>query len=154
MKNLLLVAAIFVSGFAAAQSNSEDVDFVQSIYGKEKKMIMAEFVQVDDSSKDAFWSLYDEYEVKRKELGKKRIALLEKYANGYMDLDDASTSEIIKETIAQGAQTDKLIATYYKKLNKAAGTKPAAQFYQLEIFLLSEVRSAILESIPFIGELD
>lgn len=154
MKNLLIVAAVFVSGFAVAQSNTEDVDFVQSIYGKEKKMIMAEFVQVDDANKDAFWALYDEYEVKRKAFGKQRIALLEEYADGYLNMDDASTSKIINETIALGAQTDKLIATYFKKINKAAGTKPAAQFYQLEIFLLSEVRAAILESIPFIGELD
>ncbi len=154
MKKLLIIAAVCISGIASAQSNSEDVDFVQSIYGKEKKMIMAEFVQVDDAKKDAFWTLYDEYEGKRKALGKERIALLEKYADGYLDMDDAAASEIINETISLGAKTDKLIATYFKKMNKAAGTKPAAQFYQLEIFLLSEVRAAILESIPFIGELD
>ncbi|MEQ8304489.1 MAG: hypothetical protein RIB47_13920 [Cyclobacteriaceae bacterium] len=154
MKKLLILAAVCFSGLVAAQSNSEDVDFVQSIYGKEKKMIMAEFVQVDDANKDAFWSLYDEYEVKRKAFGKQRIALLEKYADEYLNLDDVSTSKIINETIALGAKTDKLLATYFKKMNKAAGTKPAAQFYQLELFLLSEVRASILESIPFIGELD
>ena len=154
MKNILIILAVFVSGIAVAQSNSEEVDFVQSIYGKEKKMIMADFVQVDEAKKDAFWALYDEYEGKRKALGRQRIALLEKYADGYLDMDDASTSAIINETISLGAKTDKLIATYFKKINKVAGTKPAAQFYQLEIFLLSEVRAAILESIPFIGELD
>lgn len=155
MKKLLIVLFAFgVSMSAFAQSNVEDVDFVQSLYGKEKKTIMAAFITLEGPQADAFWSLYDEYEVKRKELGKKRIALLNNYANGYLTLDDAATSKIIKETIALGAATDKLLATYHKKIEKASGAKSAAQFYQLEAYLLSTVRATILENIPFIGELD
>lgn len=155
MKKLLTVLLIScVSMGAFAQSNSEDIDFIQSIYGKEKKTIVAAFVALEGAQGDAFWKLYDEYEVKRKELGKQRIALLNNYANNYLTLDDASTSKIIKEMVSLGAATDKLLATYHKKIEKAAGAKPAAQFYQLEAYLLSFVRAAILENIPFIGELN
>jgi hypothetical protein len=38
-------------------------------------------------------------------------------------------------------------------MEKAAGVKAAAQFYQLEAYLLSVIRASILENIPFIGEL-
>ena len=154
MKKILIVVACFVSTLSFAQSNKEDVDMIQSIYGKEKKMIFAEFIQVEGAQKDAFWALYDEYETKRKELGKKRIELLENYAANYATLDDATTSKLIKETAALGAQTDKLISTYHAKMEKSAGVKAAAQFFQLESYLLSVVRTAILENIPFIGELD
>ena len=154
MKKLLFFAAVFVSSVAMAQSNKEDVDLIQSIYGKEKKSIVAEFIQLEGAQKDAFWTIYDEYETKRKELGQKRVALLERYANNYMTLDDASTSQLVKETAALGAQTDKLVVTYHKKLEKAAGVKAAAQFYQIEIYFLSAIRTAIFESIPFIGELN
>jgi hypothetical protein len=153
MKKLFMLAAICLPIIVSAQSNKEDVDFVQSIYGKEKKTIVAEFIKLDGPQKDAFWALYDEYEGKRKELGKKRIALLEKYATNYATLDDATTNQIIKETIALSAANDKLIATYHKKLVKASGTKAAAQFYQLEVYLLSVIRASIFENIPFIGEL-
>lgn len=153
MKKLFILAAICLPAFAFAQSNKEDIDFVQSIYGKEKKTIVADFIKLDGPQKDAFWVLYDEYETKRKELGKKRIALLEKYAASYATIDDATTSQIIKETISLGADTDKLMATYHKKIEKAAGAKAAAQFYQLEAYLLSVIRASIFESIPFIGEL-
>lgn len=154
MKKLLTLACICLSTVVFAQSNKEDVDFIQSIYGKEKKTIVAEFIKVDAAQKDAFWKIYDEYEAKRKDLGKKRIAVLEKYAAGYGSMDDAAISANIKETAALGLQTDKLIATYHKKIEKIAGAKAAAQFFQLEIYLLSSIRAAILESIPFIGELD
>src|SRR6478735_2400169 len=153
MKKLFILAVVCLPALAFAQSNKEDVDLIQSIYGKEKKVIVSEFIKVEGAQKDAFWKLYDEYETERKELGKRRVALLEKYAANYATLDDKTTSEIIKEIIALGAKTDKLVATYYKKMEKAAGVKPAAQFYQLEAYLLSVIRASILENIPFIGEL-
>lgn len=154
MKKMLILLSICLSTAAFAQSNKEDVDFIQSIYGKEKKTIVADFIKLEGAQKDAFWKLYDQYESERKALGKKRVALLEKYAAGYGTMDDASISQNIKETAALGMQTDKLIQSYHKKIEKAAGVKAAAQFFQIEVYLLSSIRAAILESIPFIGELD
>lgn len=153
MKKLLAFAVICVPLFSFAQSNKEDIDLIQSIYGKEKKTIVSDFIKLEGAQKDAFWKLYDEYEVKRKVLGQKRVALLERYAANYGSMDDATTSNTIKDIVSLGAETDKLIATYHKKLEKAVGAKPAAQFYQLEVYLLSAIRTSIFESIPFIGEL-
>lgn len=154
MKKLFVIAALFISTAGFAQSNKEDVDFIQSIYGKEKKAIVAEFIKLEGAQKDAFWKLYDEYEVQRKELGKKRIALLERYANSYMTLSDAETDKLMQDMMALGLANDKLQKTYYGKMKKVSGVKAAAQFLQIEAYLLSAVRATILENIPFIGELD
>lgn len=150
---MLIFACMVTAVTISAQSNKEDVDFIQSIYGKEKKAIVAQFVQLDGERKDAFWKVYDEYEVKRKELGHQRVALLQRYASDYNTLDDATTDQMIKDMVALGSKTDKLIGTYYKKLKKVSTVKAAAQFVQIEAYLLSEVRAAIFESIPVIGEL-
>lgn len=154
MKKLLVIAALFMSTVGFAQSNKEDVDFIQSIYGKQKKEIVAGFIKLEGAQKDAFWKLYDEYETQRKDLGKQRVALLERYANSYMTIDDATTDQIMKDMMALGLKTDKLMNTYYGKIKKASGVKAAAQFVQIEAYLLSAVRATIMESIPFIGELD
>lgn len=154
MKKLLVIAALFMSAVGFAQSNKEDVDFIQSIYGKEKKTIVAGFIKLEGAQKDAFWKLYDEYETQRKDLGKQRVALLERYANSYMTIDDATTDQIMKDMMALGLKTDKLMNSYYGKIKKASGVKAAAQFVQIEAYLLSAVRATILENIPFIGELE
>lgn len=153
-KSLLTSALLLFVSFCFAQSNKEEVDLVQSIFGMEKKAMAAEFIKVEGAQKDAFWAAYDEYETKRKELGKKRIDLLNKYAATYATMDDATADDIIKQTISLQVANDKLIATYYNKIKKSSGVKPAAQFYQLESYVLSEIRAAIMENIPLIGALD
>ncbi len=154
MKKLLIAALLLISTVGFAQSNKEDVDVIQSLYGKEKKTILAGFIVLEGEQKDAFWKIYDEYETQRKELGKQRVALLEKYAANYGTMDDATTDQIIKEMTSLGVKTDKLIGTYYGKMKKSASVKAAAQFVQFEAYVLSVVRASIMESIPFIGELD
>jgi NAD(P)H-dependent flavin oxidoreductase YrpB (nitropropane dioxygenase family) len=154
MKQLnFFLIALFVAGTAFAQTNKEDVDIIQSVLGKEKKALVAEFLKLDGPKGDAFWKLYDQYETERKTLGKQRIALLEKYAANYGAMDDAQMDQIMKETQALQQKTDKLIIKYYDKMKKEAGVKAASQFYQLENYFLSLIRATILDSIPFIGEL-
>jgi len=77
-----------------AQSNKEEIEFFQSIYGMEKKAVVAEFLSI--SPENPFWTIYDEYETKRKELGKERLNLLSHYVDNYDVLDD----EVYDKTIA------------------------------------------------------
>ena len=157
MKKIFIIAtALFISAMsliAQTGTNSNEVDYYQSLFGMAKKSLISEFVDLTDYSADQFWALYDAYEAERKELGKTRLELLESYAKNYLTLDEAKTDELIKQMDVQKKNLDKLIFKYYKKMSSAVGTKPAAQFYQMENYLLSAIRLAILESIPFIGEL-
>ena len=153
-KTLLTTLMVALAFFAFSQSNKEEVDLVQSVFGMEKKAMAAEFIKLEGAPKDAFWVAYDEYETKRKELGKKRIGLLEKYVNGYSTMDDAGMDQITKEIISLQGETDKLIVTYYNKIKKGSGVKAAAQFYQFENYILSKIRAEIMENIPLIGEFD
>lgn len=84
----------------------------------------------------------------------RRINLLGDYAENYGTLDDAKIDAMVKEMNDLGLKNDKLISSYYGKMKKPAGIKAAAQFTQIEYYLLSTIRAEILEEIPFIGELD
>jgi hypothetical protein len=135
-----------------AQSNKEEVELYQSIFGMEKKAVVADFLQLESSS--PFWAIYDEYETARKALGKERINALEDYVVNYDKMDDAKYDEVIKSMISLRKDTDKLIDTYYKKVKKACGSKTAAQFFQIEAYFVSAIRMKIMEGIPYIGEFD
>jgi hypothetical protein len=151
-KNILIIAAILMAGFANAQSNKEEVDILQAAVGMDKKDMVTGFLQL--APENPFWKVYDEYEAKRKELGKKRIDLLSRYAENYMNLTDAEIDAYMKEVKSLKASSDKLIDTYYGKVKKASGSKVAAQFYEIENYIISTIRLEVLDNIPFFGELD
>ena len=152
-KSALLIALLmYFSTISFSQTNKEEIDFYQSIFGMEKKQAVAEFLQLDEN--DPFWNMYDEYEKERKELGKKRIEILNNYAANYLTLTDEKTNELVEQSISQRKKIDKLIVTYYKKVKKSNGAKVAAQFYQLENYILVAIRMTIMEKVPFIGEFD
>ncbi|MGI9548305.1 MAG: hypothetical protein ACR2MM_13755 [Flavobacteriaceae bacterium] len=156
MRNLtLLLTAIFMVQISInAQSNKEEIDFIQSVFGMEKKEMYNNFVTVKGPVADNFWALYDEYETKRKELGKNRINLLEQYAKNYDGHSQEQLDSMMDKLIKQKTSLDKLINKYYKKIRGSAGSKAAAQFLQLETYILAATRVVIMENIPFIGELD
>ena len=144
---IVLLSLVFAG--LSAQSAKEEVDFMQSVFGMEKKALVAEFVKPNDAQKDAFWQLYDEYEVARKELGKKRIDLLLQFEEHFESLSNDLAGELLKESLALAKKNDKLLASYVKKVEKATSPVTAMQFHQIEMYILSEIRVAIASGLPF-----
>lgn len=147
-KVILFLAIVFAAALVQAQSNNEEIELVQSVFGMEKKAIINEFVKVDAAQKDVFWQLYDEYEAKRKEIGKERITLLNEYAENYDKLNNETAAAWTKKVITMGGKANKLIVTYHKKISKAINPVVALQFFQVEEYILSGIRVSILEELP------
>ena len=154
MKKLIALAYFLVATTITvfSQTNKEEIELYQSIFGMEKKAVVSSFIQLEGEQETSFWTLYDQYETARKLHGQKRINLLDKYAENYLDLDDAKTEDILNEMISLGTAYNKLIAKYYKSIKKQCGVKSAGQFYQLEIYFQSAIRLTLMEQIPLIGE--
>ena len=149
-KYILIIATVFMASYAFAQSNKEEVDLIQAAFGMDKKAIVADFVQLSDTQKDAFWVLYDEYETKRKDLGKERIELLKQYAEQYMTMTSEQADTWTKKVMELQVKTDKLIATYYEKVKGVSDGVVATQWYQIENYILSMIRMSILQEVPFL----
>jgi len=151
-KITLFIAFIVTAGFMYSQSNTEEIDLLQAAFGMEKKAVVANFVHPTDLQKDAFWNLYDEYEIERKENGKKRIQLLEQYAGQYNTMTDEQADQWTMEVIKLSSATEKLIVTYYHKIKKATSPIVATQFYQIEAYILTAIRMEVLDGVPFLEE--
>ncbi len=141
---LFLFAGTFMIN---AQSNEDEVQFIQSIYGMEKRDIVEEFLELGETESSEFWRLYDEYEVKRKELGKKRFELVNKYVNDYGKVSPANADTFMKEAIQLRNKSNSLLDSYYKKIKSRTDPVVAMQFYQIERYLSDLIRIEILEEI-------
>ena len=131
----------------SAQSNDDELQLMQSIYGMEKRDIVDEFVELTEAQKTEFWMLYDEYEVKRKELGKKRFDLITKYVDDFGKVNPVNADNFMKEAIQLRIKHDNLRDSYFKKIKARTDPVVAMQFYQIERYLSDLIRIELLEEI-------
>jgi len=155
MKLLFITLVIALNTtWCFGQDITDELGLIKTLFGNDKDFIVNEFVKVDGPNKTKFQELYAEFETTRKELGQKKYKALNNYVKSYNTLSETELDEVMKEIIALNVSHDRLIAAYYKKIKKECGVSVAAQFFQIEWYLLSQIRTSILENIPTINELD
>ncbi len=143
-----------LASMASAQSNKEDIDIIQSMFGKQKKELMQAYMTIPEDKKAGFWTLYDQYETDRKALGRERIAMIEAYANEYATMDDKKATDLMNRKMKWLGDYSKLQKKYYDLMVKQIGGLQASKFFQLEDYLENNIRLYIQDQIPFIDELD
>ena len=153
-KVFLLLTAAFSTVTFAQSTLQDDVDIVQSVYGKTKSELVTQYMALTGEQATDFTKIYEAYEIERKKLGQEKIQIINQYATDYAALTDEKADAISKQALKNNVAYDKLYSTYYDKVKKAVGAKNAAKFIQLEIYLQTEIRSNLHNAIPFIGELD
>jgi hypothetical protein len=155
MKKLILVAIIAVFAFTSnGQSNAEEVALMQSVYGMQKKDLIAKHMKIEAGKADLFWQMYDEYEIARKEIGLKRVKNIEQYAEKYENLTGTDADALVKASMEVQKSFISLWEKTYKKMAKSISPVTAAQFIQVEMFFENMVRQELSMDIPLIGEFD
>jgi len=155
MKKVYLLAICIVFAIASqAQSNKDEIALVQRAFGMSKQEMVKSFMKLSDTESAKFWTIYDEYESARKEMGKKRITNIEDYANNYDKLSNDKATELINKSFSIQGEFAKLQQKTFKKLSKELSPLRAAQFTMLESYIENSIRSEVMDAIPLIGEFD
>jgi hypothetical protein len=155
MKKIYLIVVCLVFAFAVkAQSNTEEINFMQSAYGMQKKQLIAAHMKITKADSAKFWSIYDSYENSRKTIGKKRIDNIEDYAKNYDKLTNEKSSVLINNSFQVYNEFGKLWQNTYKKMAKEISPLTAAKFIQVEMYLENLVRNSLADEIPLVGEFE
>lgn len=144
---LFLLILLTFSLDMTGQESQDELQLMQSLYGMEKRDIVSEFIELSDSQEQEFWLLYDEYEEKRKEIGKERFRLLTSYVDDYGEVKPQDADNFMKQAIPLRIKSDKLVDNYYKKIKSRSDPIVAMQFYQIENYLADVIRMELLEEI-------
>jgi len=155
MRKALLIAIMAISSVTFAQSGlKQDIDVIQSLYGKSKQELVNAYMELKEPQATPFWAMYDAYETERKALGQKRIMLLDEYVKNFETLSDAKADELVNAVSDNNIAFEKLFVKYYGKAKKIVGAVNAVKFMQLEGALYTAVKAETQNAIPFVGEID
>jgi len=138
---------------AYSQVSDAETEALVNLLGVQKKEAIAKLVNVSGKDSVAFWKIYDEYQKQNKETAKSRIRLYEKTANAYSKMSPAIADSLANSYFSNRVGQEKMLQEYYNKIKSATSAVTAFEFYQAEVYLLTQIRAQIMQQIPTYGEL-
>ena len=154
MKKIIFFCGALLISISSYTQSTDDIAIIQGLWGKEKRAIVEQYMDLSTTEATAFWGAYESYETSRKELGRERLEILTEYADSYLELSDEIASDLIRRGIANNISYQKLAKKTFKQMEKTIPSVKAAKFIQLENYFRIAILMEIQDDIPFIGELD
>jgi len=152
MKKIFLLATCAVLAMATkAQTNIDELKYLQNMFGMEKKQLVAERMNISKADSAKFWSLYEDYELYRSEISEKRANNVQQFADNYKNITNAKADEILKNTFEISNEQSKLWQRTYDTMSKALSPVIAGKFIYLEMYIEALGRERLSEIIPNIG---
>ena len=154
LKTILIAAfSIGVISGAHAQTSDAEADAIINLLGVQKKEAISQLVPVSGKDSIAFWKIYDEYQQSNKATAKARIGLYEKTAQSYSNMTPAIADSLAAKYFANRIDQEKSLQVYYNKIKVATNAIIAFEFYQAEVYMLTQLRAQIMQQIPTYGQL-
>jgi formyltetrahydrofolate synthetase len=135
---------------ALAQSFKDELDVIQTVWGKNKKQLTQEFMELTQEESAKFAPIYDEYLEARKKVAQVRGEAVKAFATANAELDDATAQKMVSTLMKNNNNLASLQSKTFKKLSKALSPAKAAQWWQLESYIDAEIRAAILGELPLL----
>lgn len=156
MKRVLSVVVVFCALIlfivpVCAQDKAADTNqLVREKIQADKKLFIAENMELTESEAKAFWPVYEGYQ---KDLGKvveRSRKLIEVYANNYQSMTDATAKKLTDDMIGLENDRLKLRKDYLPKFRKVLSDKKTARYYQLENKIFAVVSYELAKVIPLV----
>jgi len=151
---LVLTLTILLAGVAmpalAEEKPADNMQLVKEKIKADKKLFVAENMQLTEKEAKAFWPVYESYQ---KDLGKHNdqvIKLIDDYAKNYETMTDQTAQNLTNKYLALESERVKLLQSYVTKVSKAVGSKKAARYMQLENKINAIVRFELAANIPLV----
>ena len=148
----LTLVSMFIAMISFAQTSDAEADAIVQLLGVQKKEAIAKLVSVSGKDSVAFWKLYEEYHKKNLETAKARFKLYEQTAQAYGNMTPAIADSLSVKYFNNRFSQEKSLEEYYKKIKTATNAVIAFEFYQAEVYILTQLRAHIMQQIPTYGQ--
>ena len=149
---ILVISVLGVTIGGYAQTSDAEAEAIVNLLGVQKKEAIKHLVPVNGKDSIAFWKLYDEYHQKNLGVAKDRLKLYESTAQAYGTMSAAVADSLARKYFQNRFNQEKSLEEYYQKIKGATNAVVAFEFYQAEVYLITQIRAQIMQQIPTYGQ--
>ena len=146
------IAAGLASSVMAQTAATNNMDILRQKIKADKKLLVAQNLQLTDAEGAAFWPVYDAYQKDLQQINQRLGAMVVAYASAYNKGPIANdvAKKLLDEAVAiDGAEATLKGALVPKVLGALPATK-AARYLQIESKIRALVRYELAEGIPLV----
>ena len=147
-----IVMAMVVPGISQEkQADSVQIVNMQIVIEKiraDKKLLVAENVQLTETEAKAFWPVYDQYQDELFLLRSRTAKLIKDYADAYDKMNNDTAKKLLDEFMTIEALGPKLRQAYLPKFRKALPETKVVRYYQIENKIQAALFYELAANIP------
>ena len=146
-----MVAALGLSAVAQT-TNTANMDILRQKIKADKKLIIAENLQLTEAEGTAFWPVYDAYQKELQPINQRLAAVILAYAEAYNKgpVADAAAKKLLDEAVAVDDAEAKLKTSYVAKVLATLPATKAARYVQIENKIRAALRYELAAGIPLV----
>jgi hypothetical protein len=133
---------------ATAQTVTDQIEALRGVLKADRKVVVAETLQLNDAESAAFWPLYRSYRTEMDELGDGIVKLVLEYADLYPDVPEDRAEKLLKDYLRLEKDWAGTRAKHLKKIAKLLPASKVLRFAQLENRLDLALRLQLADAIP------
>ena len=148
---VVMVLAVFVIAVATALAQDAPADNMQIVLEKvraDKKLLVAENMQLNEAEAKAFWPVYERYQDELFLLRIRTVKLIKDYADAYEKMTNDMANKLLDEYMTIEKLGLKLRQAYLPKFRKVLSPVKTARYYQLENKIHAAVMYELASNIP------
>ena len=157
-KMLALVSALVIGVALAtsaapsfAQSATDELEMVRVVIQAERKAVVATNMNLSDAESEAFWPVYNEFEIAVRAVNDKRVKVLTQLARDFETLTDEQAVDLLEEHFKFQQERVKVRKSYMKKFKKVLSGKQLTRFYQIDGKIDTMIDFDIARAVPLVN---
>ena len=150
---VLTILGMVMTMVVPAMSQEKPADNMQIVLEKiraDKKLLVAESMQLTEAEAKAFWPVYDQYQDELFLLRARTAKLIKDYADASEKMSNDTARKLLDELMIIEALGPKLRQTFLPKFRKVLPEGKVVRYYQIENKINAALMYEIASNIPLL----
>jgi len=147
LATLGMVMAMVVPGISQ-EKTAGDMQILREKIRADKKLLVAENMQLTEAEAKAFWPVYDQYQAELFLLRTRTMKLINDYADAYEKMNNDTARKLVDELVNIENLGPKLRQEYLPRFRKVLPEVKVARYYQIENKIQAGLMYELAENIP------
>jgi galactose-1-phosphate uridylyltransferase len=144
----LVMVMVCVFTVTAQEKPADNMQIILEKIRADKKLLVAENMQLTEAEAKAFWPVYDQYQDELFLLRTRTVKLINDFTDAYEKMTSETAKKLMDEYMTIETLGPKLRQTYLLKFRKVLPEVKVARYYQIENKINAALMYELARNIP------